>query len=50
VAARACAALTQLTSEYSRGPLVMVSHDSFNTPLLGTVDPELDGVTQRTAC
>ena len=41
---------TELTSEYSQGPLVMVSHNAFNTALLRTLDPELDGVTQRTAC
>ena len=50
VAARAWAAWTELTSEYSDGPLVMVSHDAFNTALLRTLDPALDGVTQRTAC
>jgi broad specificity phosphatase PhoE len=49
-AARAWAAWTELTSEYSRGPLVMVSHDAFNTALLRTLDPELDGISQRTAC
>jgi hypothetical protein len=39
-----------LTSEYPDGPLVMVSHDAFNTALLRAVDPALDGVRQRTAC
>lgn len=50
VAARALAAWTELTSEYSDGPLVMVSHDAFNTGLLGTLDPALAGIGQRTAC
>jgi broad specificity phosphatase PhoE len=50
LAARAWAAWTELTSEYSRGPLVMLSHDAFNTALLRTLDPELDGISQRTAC
>ena len=50
VAARAWAAWSELTSEYSDGPLVMVSHDAFNTALLRTIDPALDGITQRTAC
>ena len=34
VAGRALAAWTELTSEYHDGPLVMVSHDAFNTALL----------------
>jgi broad specificity phosphatase PhoE len=50
VAARALAALTELTSEYPDGPLVMVSHYAFNTALLHAVDPALDGVRQPTAC
>lgn len=50
VAARAVAAFTELTREYPDGPLVMVSHDAFNTALLKMLDPTLDGVTQRTAC
>lgn len=50
VAARALAAFTVLTDEYPRGPLVMVSHDAFNTALLRMLDPTLDGVNQRTAC
>ena len=28
----------------------MVSHDAFNTALLRTLDPSLDGIRQRTAC
>jgi broad specificity phosphatase PhoE len=50
VATRVWAAWGELTSEYSDGPLVMVSHDAFNTALLRTLDPALVGVGQRTAC
>jgi broad specificity phosphatase PhoE len=50
VAARALAAFTELTYEYNDGPLVIVSHDAFNTALLRMLDPALDGITQRTAC
>lgn len=50
LAARAWAAWSELTSEYSDGPLVMVSHDAFNTALLRTLDPGLDSIRQRTAC
>jgi broad specificity phosphatase PhoE len=50
LAARAWAAWSELTSEYSDGPLVMVSHDAFNTTLLRTLDPGLDSIRQRTAC
>jgi glucosyl-3-phosphoglycerate phosphatase len=39
-----------LTREYHDGPLVMVSHDAFNTALLRMLDPALEGTTQRTAC
>jgi broad specificity phosphatase PhoE len=50
VGARALAAFNQLTSEYQDGPLVMVSHDAFNTALLRKLDPALDRISQRTAC
>lgn len=50
VSARALTAWTELTSEYAAGPLVLVSHDAFNTALLSTLDPALGEVTQRTAC
>lgn len=50
VAVRALAAFTELTREYDVGPLVMVSHDAFNTALLRMLDPDLDRVEQRTAC
>jgi broad specificity phosphatase PhoE len=50
VAARALAAWTELTSEYRDGPLVMVSHDAFNTALLHALDPSVETISQRTAC
>ncbi|MEE2854038.1 MAG: histidine phosphatase family protein [Actinomycetota bacterium] len=50
VAARAVAAFIDLTREYPDGPLVMVSHDAFNTALLRMLDPTLEGINQRTAC
>jgi len=50
VAARALAAFTELTREYHDGPLVLVSHDAFNTALLRMLDPALEGIEQRTAC
>jgi len=50
VAARALAAFTELICEYQDGPLVMVSHDAFNTALLRMLDPALAGINQRTAC
>jgi broad specificity phosphatase PhoE len=50
VAARALAAFTELTTEYAVGPLVMVSHDAFNTALLCAMDPDLAGISQHTGC
>ncbi|OMB93590.1 histidine phosphatase family protein [Mycobacterium colombiense] len=50
VAARALAAFIELADEYRDGPLVMVSHDAFNTALLRMLDPALEGIEQRTAC
>ena len=50
VGARALAAWTELTSEHDDGPLVMVSHDAFNTALLRALDPALETIAQRTAC
>jgi broad specificity phosphatase PhoE len=50
LAARALAAWTELTSEYQDGPLVMVSHDAFNTALLHALDASLASIGQRTAC
>lgn len=50
VAARAMAALAELTIEYAAGPLVMVSHDAFNTALLGALNPDLGSIDQHTGC
>jgi broad specificity phosphatase PhoE len=50
VAARALAALAELTNEYAAGPLVMVSHDAFNSALLDTLNPDLVSVEQHTGC
>lgn len=50
VAARALAAFAELTREYAVGPLIMVSHDAFNTALLRMLDPMLHGIPQRTGC
>ena len=50
LAHRALTAFTALTNEYSDGPLVLVSHDAFNSALLSGLDPELAGVSQRTGC
>lgn len=50
VAARALTAWTELTAEYTDGPLVLVSHDAFNTALLKRLDPTVGEVAQRTAC
>ena len=50
LARRARAAFDGLVSESDDGPLVLVSHDAFNRALLGTIDPELAHVSQRTAC
>ena len=50
VAARALAAFMEVTSEYTDGPLAMVSHDGFNTALLRTLHPALREISQRTAC
>lgn len=47
---RAHQAFVELVAENGPGPLVMVSHDAFNTALLGHIDPALADVTQRTAC
>jgi len=50
VAQRAIAALAALTSENPRGPLVLVSHDAFNSALLAALDPGLTDLTQHTGC
>jgi broad specificity phosphatase PhoE len=48
--ARAFAAFAELTSEHSAGPVVMVSHDAFNTVLLAALDPTLQDISQHTGC
>jgi len=50
LADRARRAFLGLVSEFIRGPLVLVSHDAFNTALLAQLDPSLDQIGQRTAC
>ncbi|ASX02920.1 MULTISPECIES: histidine phosphatase family protein [Mycobacterium] len=50
LAERARRAFFELTSEFASGPIVLVSHDAFNTALLGQLDPTLGQIGQRTAC
>ena len=50
VASRAVVAWSQLTVEYEDGPLVLVSHDAFNSALLRALDPRLGDIRQRTGC
>lgn len=50
LADRARRAFFELVGEFRRGPLVLVSHDAFNTALLAQLDPSLEHITQRTAC
>ncbi|QLL10255.1 histidine phosphatase family protein [Mycobacterium vicinigordonae] len=50
LADRARRAFFELVAELGPGPVVMVSHDAFNTVLLEQLDPSLDHVSQRTAC
>ncbi|MEB4211208.1 histidine phosphatase family protein [Mycobacterium sp. 94-17] len=50
LADRARRAFLELVSEFRQGPLVLVSHDAFNTALLGQIDPSLNHIGQRTAC
>lgn len=50
LAERARTAFFELAAEYGPGPLVLVSHDAFNTVLLAQLDPALDSIGQRTAC
>lgn len=50
VADRAQRAFFELVSELGPGPVVMVSHDAFNTALLEKLDPALGRIRQRTAC
>lgn len=50
LANRARRAFLELVAELGPGPVVLVSHDAFNTALIGQLDPSLDHVRQRTAC
>lgn len=50
VAERARRAFFELVDELAPGPVVLVSHDAFNTTLLEQLDPSLDHIGQRTAC
>lgn len=43
-------AFIELVAELGSGPVVLVSHDAFNTTLLGQLDPSLEHIGQRTAC
>lgn len=48
--ARARRAFLELVTEIGTGPVVLVSHDAFNTALLAQLDSALDHICQRTAC
>ncbi|OFE17830.1 phosphoglycerate mutase [Humibacillus sp. DSM 29435] len=50
VFARARTAFLELVTEAESGPIVLVSHDAINRPLLRAFDPSLGEVGQRTAC
>lgn len=50
LADRALRGFLELVGEFDRGPVVLVSHDAFNTSLLGQLDPSLGHIGQRTAC
>ncbi|OCB54770.1 phosphoglycerate mutase [Mycobacterium malmoense] len=50
LADRAQQTFYELVSEFASGPIVLVSHDAFNTALLARLDPSLDNIGQRTAC
>lgn len=50
LARRANAAFHQLVTESDCQTMILVSHDAFNRALLGTLDPSLVAVEQRTAC
>jgi broad specificity phosphatase PhoE len=50
LADRARRAFFELVAELGPGPIVLVSHDAFNTALLGQLDPSLEHIGQRTAC
>ncbi len=50
LADRALRGFLELVAESGSGPVVLVSHDAFNTSLLAQLDPALDHIGQRTAC
>jgi broad specificity phosphatase PhoE len=50
LAERALRGFLELVAEFDRGPVVLVSHDAFNTTLLAQLDPSLKQIGQRTAC
>jgi broad specificity phosphatase PhoE len=50
LADRARRAFLELVTELGPGPVVLVSHDAFNTALLAQLDPSLEQIGQRTAC
>jgi broad specificity phosphatase PhoE len=50
LAERARRAFFELVAQLGPGPVVLVSHDAFNTALLAQLDPSLDHIRQRTAC
>jgi broad specificity phosphatase PhoE len=50
LADRARRAFFELVVELGPGPVVLVSHDAFNTALLKQLDPSLEHIGQRTAC
>jgi broad specificity phosphatase PhoE len=50
LADRAERAFFELVAELGPGPVVLVSHDAFNTALLARLDPSLNQIEQRTAC
>lgn len=50
LAERALRGFLEVVAEFDEGPVVLVSHDAFNTALLVQLDPSLDHIGQRTAC
>lgn len=50
LADRARRAFVELAIEFGPGPIVLVSHDAFNTTLLQQLDPASQNIGQRTAC
>lgn len=50
LANRALRGFLELAAEFGPEPVVLVSHDAFNTSLLAQLDPSLEHIGQRTAC